>query len=262
MIFKSLIALVFPALMAKTIEIEQHPDHVFKIESVKYSGQDKTGWLLFNDILIKSNDLAETHSVKDDYFELHANKSMKINQEWLFYKTQDCSISLNLYEWKTEEYKTPQIDCNNQKHGHLEMKFGDHTYKVKYSVKEMPKFEKYFQLMYLWDLSTPVVKEGDDLYIRQQISYHNNTYVWRVPRNDYFEFDRAGFVVFKNLYLPCIKDHDVEIQLVREGVFGDSYSELEKINCQSNDFYQGLDFHVSYSNYGQYRIIGKMVSGG
>jgi hypothetical protein len=83
-----------------------------------------------------------------------------------------------------------------------------------------------------------------------------------VPRNDFFEFDSAGFVVFKNLHLPCIKDKDVEIQLVRDGVFGDSFSEIRKIDCQSNDFYSGLDFHVSYSNEGQYRIIGKMISGG
>ena len=73
---------------------------------------------------------------------------------------------MNLYDWKSEETKKPKIDCNNQKHGHLEMAFGEQTYKIKYSVKEMPKFEKYFQVMYLWDLTNPAVKNGDDLFIR------------------------------------------------------------------------------------------------
>ena len=91
---------------------------------------------------------------------------MKINQEWMFYKAQVCSISLNLYDWKSEKYETPKIDCNSKKHGQVEMKIGENTYKIKYSVKQMPKFEKYFQMMYLWDLTTPAVKKGDDLYLR------------------------------------------------------------------------------------------------
>lgn len=73
---------------------------------------------------------------------------------------------MNLYDWKSEVSKKPKIDCFNKKHGHLKLKFGKQTYKIKYSVKEMPKFEKYFQVMYLWDLTNPAVKAGDDLYIR------------------------------------------------------------------------------------------------
>ena len=46
-----LLSLVLAAVWSKTIELDQHPDHSFKIESLSYKGKDKkTGWLEIEDI--------------------------------------------------------------------------------------------------------------------------------------------------------------------------------------------------------------------
>ena len=107
--------------------------------------------------------------MKDEYYEMENDRSHTLNKEWLFFKTdENCSIHLHVYEWNSGEYEIPSIDCSQTPNSTLNLYFEDRTYSISYSIKALPKFEKFFQLMYIWDVSAPS-EDIDELYLKQEL---------------------------------------------------------------------------------------------
>ena len=165
-----LLSLVLAAVGSKTIELDQHPDHTFKIESLSYQGKDKTGWLEIEDIefdISQHHKLhKEEHEVKDDYYKMENGQLKTINKEWLFFKTDtNCSIQIHVYEWNSGDDQEHSLSCSEAENTTMTLTFEDRTYSIKYSLKALPKAERFFQLMYIWDISNPLEDLGE-LYLK------------------------------------------------------------------------------------------------
>jgi hypothetical protein len=72
--------------------------------------------------------------------------------------------------------------------------------------------------------------------LHQKLHLGNTTYAWKLPEKglQHFKMERAGFVAFENLFLPCFTDHNIEISLYdKDAWFRGAHdpSNTQFVNC-------------------------------
>ena len=108
----------------------------------------------------------EEHEVKDDYYKMENGQLKTINKQWLFFKTDtNCSIHFHVYEWNSGDDQERSLSCIETDNSTMTLIFEDRTYEIKYSLMALPKAERFFQLMYIWDISAPLEDLGE-LYLK------------------------------------------------------------------------------------------------
>lgn len=76
------------------------------------------------------------------------------------------------------------------------LKFEDRTYAVEFFVRDLPKPTRFFNLMYIWDVSSPSESDGDELALKQEMTFKGNRYIWTIPKDDHLSMHRTGVIAF------------------------------------------------------------------
>lgn len=74
--------------------------------------------------------------------------------------------------------------------------FEERQYEIEYAIKHLTEPTRFFNLMYLWDMTSTTESDGDGLSLRQHITHKGNKYVWDIPRKDYFTVMTTGMASF------------------------------------------------------------------
>lgn len=203
--------------------------------------------------------------IADDYtkFEKGEVHTYTLENEFLFYKTENCNNTVAVYDWWSGTYNYLQLGCEPVKDREVNITFGDLEYRLVYSISELPKLDTYLQLMYMWATTTPSEGEGDELVLHQKLTVGNTTFAWKLPEKglQYFEMERGGFVAFEDLFLPCFTDHDIEISFYDvDDISAHDPSASHTVNCSNSSGIVAYDFHVDGrdENKGHYKVFGRM----
>lgn len=172
----SVLALV-PFARADTIELLDHPNHEFSISKVSYEGHYKsdsdTNYLQIKNIKFVIDQKGEQDRKinldggDDEYASFKGNETVDYEKNWLFYKSaENCSIEVVFYDYYADENKGVKIDCAETDNGNMKVSFNEKHYEIVYAVKHLTEPTRFFNLMYLWDMTKATENDGDGLSLR------------------------------------------------------------------------------------------------
>lgn len=116
--------------------------------------------------------------------------------------------------------------------------------------------------MYIWDVTVPSETGGDELALKQEMTYKGNKYAWTIPKDDTIFMRRTGVIAFKNLYLPCMPGYGIDLGLTETDSFSKSHTKHASVDCFSVDLYQDVQLAFDYEGEGVYQAFGKMTEKG
>ena len=103
----------------------------------------------------------------DNYIKFKGNEVKDLDLEWLFaVQSDNCKIEVEFYDWEDDKHFTENIDCATERDGKLTLQMKEGKYVMDYTVKRLAEPTRFFNLMYIWDVTAPFEDDGDELYLK------------------------------------------------------------------------------------------------
>jgi hypothetical protein len=73
---------------------------------------------------------------------------------------------VQFYEYHADQSHSVELDCAETDNKKMNIAFSDRKYEIEFAVKHLAEPTRFFNLMYLWDMTRTTESDGDGLSLR------------------------------------------------------------------------------------------------